>query len=99
MAIWTAWLIVMATSGKNPNCWMKPTRPPIFSGGSAPHGRWVRITTAAVRDPRGKLIGAIETLEEKTPQRQAEELLKSGARIEPTTRLCSAIPRKRCGAS
>jgi len=42
----------------------------------APHGRWVRFTTAAVRDPRGKLIGAIETLEDITPQRQAEELLK-----------------------
>jgi signal transduction histidine kinase/PAS domain-containing protein len=36
-------------------------------------GKWLRITAAAVRDSRGNLIGAMETLEDITERRRAEE--------------------------
>jgi GAF domain-containing protein len=36
-------------------------------------GKWLRITAAPIRDSRGSLIGAIETLEDITESKQAEE--------------------------
>jgi two-component system cell cycle sensor histidine kinase/response regulator CckA len=36
-------------------------------------GKWLRITAAAIRDSRGNLIGAIETLEDITERNRAEE--------------------------
>ena len=39
-------------------------------------GRWLRFTAAAIRDPMGTLIGAIETLEDITDRRRIEEALK-----------------------
>jgi PAS domain S-box-containing protein len=36
-------------------------------------GKWLRITAAPIRDSRGSLIGAIETLEDITESKRAEE--------------------------
>jgi PAS domain-containing protein len=36
-------------------------------------GRWLRFTAAAVRDSEGKIIGAVETLEDITERKLAEE--------------------------
>jgi two-component system NtrC family sensor kinase len=40
-------------------------------------GKWLRFTAAAVRDSSGRLIGAIETLEDITDLRRAEELFRT----------------------
>lgn len=39
-------------------------------------GRWLRFTAAAVRDLKGTLVGAVETLEDITERRNAERELK-----------------------
>ena len=39
-------------------------------------GRWLRFTAALIRDFQGELIGAVETLEDITEQRLAEDALK-----------------------
>ena len=39
-------------------------------------GRWLRFTAALIRDSQGELIGALETLEDITQQRLAEDALK-----------------------
>ena len=39
-------------------------------------GKWLRFTAAAIRDPQGNLIGAIETLEDITERRRAEEAVR-----------------------
>lgn len=38
-------------------------------------GRWLRFTAAAIKDSRGRIFGAIETLEDFTEQKIAEEEL------------------------
>ncbi|MDA8403744.1 MAG: PocR ligand-binding domain-containing protein [Desulfobacteraceae bacterium] len=40
-------------------------------------GKWLRFTAAAVRDAHGEIAGAVETLEDVTDRKQAEELLRS----------------------
>jgi PAS domain S-box-containing protein len=40
-------------------------------------GKWLRFTAAAIRDSQGSLIGAIETLEDVTERKHAEEALKN----------------------
>jgi len=40
-------------------------------------GRWLRFTAALIRDSKGDVIGAIETLEDITERVKAEEALKS----------------------
>ncbi len=42
-------------------------------------GRWLRFTAAIIRDSQGKLVGAIETLEDITEQKIAEGALKNAA--------------------
>ena len=49
-------------------------------------GRWLRFTAAAVRDADGTLVGAVETLEDITERRNAEEAL-----IESESKLKSVI--------
>ncbi len=39
-------------------------------------GRWLRFTAAAIRDSLGSLVGAIETLEDITERKRAEDDLK-----------------------
>lgn len=39
-------------------------------------GRWLRFTAAVIRDSRGELVGAVETLEDITDQKVAENALK-----------------------
>lgn len=43
-------------------------------------GRWVYFTAAPLRDEQGKIIGAIETLQDITEAKQAEELLRESER-------------------
>ncbi len=40
------------------------------------NGRWLRFTAAVIRDSRGELVGAVETLEDITEQKLAEDALK-----------------------
>jgi PAS domain S-box-containing protein len=39
-------------------------------------GRWLRFTAALIKDSQGELVGAVETLEDITEQRLAEDTLK-----------------------
>ena len=41
-------------------------------------GRWLRFTAAIIRDSQGELVGAVETLEDITEQKLAENALKEG---------------------
>ena len=41
-------------------------------------GCWLRFTAAVIRDSHGELIGAVETLEDITEQKEAENALKAG---------------------
>jgi len=45
-------------------------------------GRWLRFTAAAIKDSRGNLFGAIETLEDVTDQKIAEEELFKIKKLE-----------------
>ena len=38
-------------------------------------GKWLRFTAAAIRDSKGMLIGAVETLEDTTDRKQSEDAL------------------------
>jgi PAS domain-containing protein len=42
-------------------------------------GRWLRFTAAVIRDSQGELVGAVETLEDITEQKLAEDSLKKSA--------------------
>ena len=46
-------------------------------------GRWLRFTAALIRDFQGELIGAVETLEDITEQRLAEDALKRKGESAP----------------
>jgi PAS domain S-box-containing protein/putative nucleotidyltransferase with HDIG domain len=39
-------------------------------------GKWLRFTAATIRDSAGHIVGAVETLEDITDEKQAEETLK-----------------------
>ena len=39
-------------------------------------GKWMHLTAAAVRNSRGAIVGAIETLEDVTDRKKAEEVLR-----------------------
>ena len=40
-------------------------------------GKWLRFTAAPIRDVLGEIVGAVETLEDVTDRKQAEEVLRS----------------------
>jgi hemerythrin-like metal-binding protein/PAS domain S-box-containing protein len=47
------------------------------------NGRWLYFTAAPIRDPRGNIVGAIETLQDVTSRHRAEEnLLKYQSHLE-----------------
>ncbi len=48
----------------------------IFQPDKGPSGRWVYFTAAPIRDTKGSLIGAVETLEDITEQKHTEADLK-----------------------
>jgi signal transduction histidine kinase len=45
-------------------------------------GKWFRITSAAIRDSGGKIFGSMETLEDITDQKTAEEELLKRTKLE-----------------
>lgn len=49
-------------------------------------GKWLRFTAAAIRDPSGRIVGAVETLEDITERKLAESALQ-----ESEQRLFSVI--------
>jgi len=53
-----------------------PMRPTDFFPDLGDSGCWLRFTAALIRDFQGELIGAVETLEDITEQRLAEDALK-----------------------
>lgn len=55
-------------------------------------GKWLRFTAAALRDPDGILFGAIETLEDITDRKQAEEARKESEQRLRTILEGSPIP-------
>lgn len=54
-------------------------------------GKWLRFTAAAIRDSSGSLIGAMETLEDITEQKQAEEALIKIKKLESLGLLADGI--------
>lgn len=57
------------------------------------NGLWVRITAAAIRDSRGKITGAIETLEDITDSKRSEEELIRIKKIESLGTFASGVAR------
>lgn len=47
-------------------------------------GKWFLFTTAPIRDNKGKIIGAVETLQDITKQKQADEALEIERRFSNT---------------
>lgn len=43
-------------------------------------GKWLRFTAATIRDTTGEVVGALETLEDITDEKEAEEALKESER-------------------
>jgi signal transduction histidine kinase/ActR/RegA family two-component response regulator len=54
-------------------------------------GTWLRFTAAVIRDTHGNLVGAIETLEDVTERRRAEEELLRVKKIESLGIFASGI--------
>ena len=54
-------------------------------------GRWMHITAAAIRDARGRLYGAIETLEDITDRKRAEDELIAMKKLESLGTFASGV--------
>lgn len=54
-------------------------------------GRWMHITAAAIRDSRGRLSGAIETLEDITDRKRAEDELIAMKKLESLGTFASGV--------
>ena len=58
-------------------------KPPIFFRNWGKEGRWLRFTAAVISNSKGAVIGAVETLEDITQAKRAEEaLLKAHEELE-----------------
>ena len=62
-----------------------------FLPGLSINGRWVRITAAAIRDSRGRISGAIETLEDITDRKVAEDALIKMKKLESLGTFASGV--------
>lgn len=62
-----------------------------FFPGFGTHGRWVHITAAAIRDSRGRIAGAIETLEDITDRKRAEDELIRMKKLESLGTFASGV--------
>jgi len=56
-------------------------------------GKWLRFTAAAIKDPSGSLYGAIETLEDITEQKSAEEELLRIKTLESVGRFATGVAK------
>jgi signal transduction histidine kinase len=56
-------------------------------------GRWLRFTAAPIRDAAGELVGAIETLEDITERKKAEEELANMKRLESLGQFADSVAR------
>ena len=54
-------------------------------------GRWLRFTAAAIHDAEGRLVGAMETLENITEQKRAEEELHKAQKMESLSAMAGGI--------
>ena len=54
-------------------------------------GRWLRFTAAAIHDAEGRLVGALETLENITEQKRAEDELHKTQKMESLSALAGGI--------
>jgi diguanylate cyclase (GGDEF)-like protein len=82
-------------------CWPSSTIPGTYEAEDFfPHlgegGRWLYFTAAPLHDDAGRLVGAIETLQDVTARRRAEEALqrseehfKTLSRTDPLTKLAN----------
>ncbi|MDD5475407.1 MAG: ATP-binding protein [Syntrophales bacterium] len=55
------------------------------------NGKWIRITAAAIRDSRGRISGAIETLEDITDRKHAEDELLRMKKLESLGTFASGV--------
>lgn len=54
-------------------------------------GRWLRFTAAAIHDAEGKLVGTMETLENITEQKRAEDELHKAQKLESLSAMAGGI--------
>jgi len=54
-------------------------------------GRWLRFTAASIHDSEGRLVGAMETLENITEQKRAEEELHKAQKLESLSAMAGGI--------
>jgi signal transduction histidine kinase len=54
-------------------------------------GRWLRFTAASIHDAEGRLVGAMETLENITEQKRAEEELHKAQKLESLSAMAGGI--------
>ena len=54
-------------------------------------GRWLRFTAAAIHDSEGRLVGALETLEDLTEQKRTEEELHKAQKLESLSTMAGGI--------
>jgi diguanylate cyclase (GGDEF)-like protein len=56
------------------------------------NGKWLRFTAAALKDPEGNLVGVIETLEDETERKLAQDALLESEQKLKSTLEGSSIP-------
>jgi len=54
-------------------------------------GRWLRFTAAAIHDSEGRLVGAMETLENITEQKRVEDELHKAQKLESLSAMAGGI--------